>query len=337
MNVLVVGPSWVGDTLIAQPLFQLLKQNHPKVEIDVLAPSWTQALLARMPEVRQSIVNPFGHGSLQLSARRQLGLRLRHQYQQAIVLPNSWKSALLPWHANIALRTGYTGEARWGLLNDRRQLDSLTHPQLVERYAALALPASASLPSRLPLPALISRPEQQQQIVQRLNLDLSKPVIALCPGAEYGTAKRWPAKHFATLAQALHARGATVWLIGSGKDQALAQHIMSESQNTCINLCGLTNIAEAVDLLAIARLIITNDSGLMHVSAAVGRPLIAIYGSSSPLFTPPLSPQATLVNLKLPCSPCFKRECPLGHLNCLHQITPEHLISQIDFDTLKLS
>jgi len=336
MNILVVGPSWVGDTVISQVLLQLLKQQHPTAQIDYLAPPWTLPLLKRMPEVRQGILNPFGHGALQLGARRQLGLELRAgQYDLALVLPNSWKSALPPWFAGIPLRTGFRGEARWGLLNDLRKLDPQALPQMADRFAALAFPAEATLPA-LPRPALHSTAGQQQQLLARLNIDPAKPAVAFCPGAEYGPAKRWPERHFSTLARRLADRGYAIWLVGSPKDHAVAETIAQDAQGLCTNLCGKTDIAEATDLLAAARLVVTNDSGLMHVAAAVGRPVIALYGSSSPLFTPPLSADARIVTLNLECSPCFKRVCPLGHLNCLNDLAPERVLAEVDFAKLDI-
>jgi len=329
VNILIVGPSWVGDTILSQPLLQLLKQQQPGAQIDYLAPSWTLPLLARMPEVRLGITNPFGHGALQLPARRHLGHTLRTSaYDQALVLPNSFKSALIPWFADIPRRTGFRGEMRWGLINDLRQLDPLRLPQMAQRFAALALPPDSQLPAPLPLPALQTSVVQQQHLLSRLGLTLEKPVIAFCPGAEFGPAKRWPEAHFATLANLLAARGCAVWLIGSPRDHAVAATIAQAS--TAVNLCGRTDIAEAADLLAATRLVVTNDSGLMHVAAAVGRPVIALYGSSSPQFTPPLSIDARIVTLGLECSPCFKRECPLGHLKCLRDLDPARVCAEID-------
>lgn len=337
MNILVVGPSWVGDTVISQVLLQLLKQRHPAAQIDYLAPPWTLPLLKRMPEVRQGILNPFGHGAMQFGARRRLGLELRAgQYDQVLVLPNSWKSALPPWFAGIPLRTGFRGEARWGLLNDLRTLDPLALPQMADRFAALALPDGAALPAPLPRPALHSTTAQQQQLLARLDLDAARLAVAFCPGAEYGPAKRWPEKHYAALARLLAARGYAIWLIGSPKDRVVAETIAQQAAGLCTNLCGRTDIAEATDLLAAARLVVTNDSGLMHVAAAVGRPVIALYGSSSPQFTPPLAADARIVTLNLECSPCFKRSCPLGHLKCLNDLAPERVYAEIDFAKLAL-
>lgn len=331
-HILIIGPSWVGDTVISQSLLKLLIQQNPAAQIDYLAPPWTLPLLARMPEVRRGISNPFGHGALRLGARHALGKSLRDRaYDQALVLPNSWKSALIPWFAGIPLRTGFRGEARWGLLNDVRQLDAAALPQMVQRFAALALPAGAALPPSLPQPTLQSTTAQQQALLARLGLPTDKPAIAFCPGAEYGPAKRWPEVHFSALARLLAARGCVVWLIGSPKDHAVAEAIAQGAAGSCINLCGKTDIAEAADLLAASQLVVTNDSGLMHVAAAVGRPVIALYGSSSPQFTPPLSADARVLTLNIECSPCFERECPLGHFKCLKDLSPERVFAAIDF------
>ncbi len=335
MKILVVGPSWVGDTVLAQPLFKLLHARHAGLALDVLAPRWTFSLLERMPEVRRVIENPFAHGDLKLGARRRLGRALGAEgYDQAIVLPNTFKSALVPFFAGIGTRTGYIGELRHWILNDARKLDRERLPQMAQRYAALGLPRGEA--PRLPLPALALRVDEaaRRAALARLGLDRGRPAAALAPGAEYGPAKRWPARYFGELAQGLAAHGCTVWLIGSQNDRQAGAEIERHSGGVCRNLCGETTLAEAIDLLASAALVVSNDSGLMHVAAALGKPLIALYGSSSPAYTPPLSPNARILKLDLPCSPCFQRECPLGHFNCMMQLTPDRVLAAIDFDRI---
>lgn len=329
--ILVVGPSWVGDMVMAQSLLKTLKQHSPEIPIDVLAPAWSEALTTRMPEVRRSIVMPLGHGQLQLRERYRLGRELRTAgYGQAIVLPNSWKSALIPFFARIPRRTGYLGEARWGLLNDARRLDKLALPMTVQRFVALGLEPGQHSAEPQPLPALSVTQSSVTQAVRRLQLEPdSRPILALCPGAEYGAAKRWPQEYYAEVAQSLIARGWQVWLFGSDKDIAITATINREAGAACIDLAGRTTLAEAVDLLSLATLVVSNDSGLMHVAAALGRKLIAIYGSSDPGFTPPLSDTARILRLGLECSPCFQRECPLGHLKCLREISPAQVLQTI--------
>lgn len=334
-KVLVIGPSWIGDTVLAQPLFRLLHDRRAETAVDVLAPEWTLALLARMPEVRQAIPNPFGHGELKLHARRELGRELaRARYDQAIVLPNSFKSALVPWFAGIPLRTGFRGEMRWGLLNDVRHLDERELPLMVQRYAALA--GARGEPAREPPEVRLRMDEEaRRKTLAKLRLEPQAPVAALCPGAEYGPAKRWPLHHHAELAKRLADRGFEVWLVGSPRDRGLGEEIELLSEGASRNLCGTTSLGEAIDLLASTALVVSNDSGLMHIAAALGKPLVALYGSSSPDFTPPRSPAATVIRLGLPCSPCFKRECPLGHFNCMMQLSPDRVCSAIDFDKIR--
>jgi heptosyltransferase-2 len=288
-------------------------------------------VLRRMPENIAVIDNPFGHGQLRLGDRTKAAeqLRSRH-YDQVIVLPNSLKSALIPFFARIPMRTGFVGEFRYGLLNDARHLDESTYPLMVERFALLAEPCGQGLARPVPNPRLSTNETQQAVTLAKLGITLAQPVIALCPGAEYGPAKRWPEAHFASLAQALQQRGYQVWLIGSNKDQAIGASIEQLSNHACRNLCGQTSLDEAVDLLGCATAVVTNDSGLMHVAAALDKPLVAIYGSSSPGFTPPLSDKARIVSLNLTCSPCFKRECPLGHMNCLRNIAADQVLDMLE-------
>ena len=326
MKILVVAPSWIGDTILAQPLLALLKRNDPAARIDVLAPDWSAPLFSRMAEVDTVIVNPFAHGEFNFGARRALGRRLANaDFSKAYVLPNSWKSALVPFFAGIPRRIGYQGESRYLLLNERHRLDVAAHPQLVQRYAALAGP----LPATLPQAHLSSTIEQQQTVRRALNLPLDAAPVIFCPGAEYGPAKRWPARHFAALARLVASPQNPVWLVGSTKDVAVGDEICAAAEGTALNLCGRSSLEQAIDLLASASCVVSNDSGLMHVAAALGRPLVALYGSSSPAYTPPLSPRAKIVSRNLPCSPCFKRECPLGHFDCMNGITPQQVAADI--------
>lgn len=329
-KILVVAPSWVGDMVMAQALFIRLHQRHPGLELDVLAPDWTLPLLARMPEVREAIANPFRHGEFRLGARYALGKSLRARgYDQAIVLPNSWKSALVPFFAAIPLRTGYSGEMRWGLLNDKRKLDARGLPLMVERFVALANLPAAILQYPLPQPALSVDEIRRLATLAKLGLADGAKTAVLCVGAEYGSAKRWPPHHFAELGRKLHDQGFQVWLAGSDKDAAAGAEAAHLGGGACRDLCGKTSLDEVVDLLASASVIVSNDSGLMHVAAALDKPLVALYGSSSPGFTPPLSPKAHIVSLNLPCSPCFKRVCPLGHLDCLMKLAPKRVLDEI--------
>lgn len=336
-KILIIGPSWVGDMVMAQSLFITLKQHYPQCVIDVLAPAWSEPLLALMPEVRQSHVMPLGHGKLDLSTRVHLGQSLRsQQYDWAITLPNSWKSALVPWAAKIKKRTGYKGELRYGLLNDIHSLNKQKLTMTVQRFVALAQKQNSNNPVAMslidcPQPTLVIDKHLAQTHLEKFALSPSQPLLALCAGAEYGAAKCWPAEHYAVLAQHFLHKGWQIVLLGSEKDHAICQSIYTQlHQPACKNLAGKTTLQEAIFILSQAQQVVSNDSGLMHIAAAVDRPVVAIYGSSDPNFTPPLHPKAQIAYLDLACSPCFKRECPLNHLDCLQKLTPPQVIDMID-------
>lgn len=331
---LVVAPNWVGDLVMAQPLIARLAARADTAAIDVLGAAWVLPLATRMPGVNDALVNPTGHGELGLGKAWRLGRTLRaRRYDAAWVLPNAWKQALAPWFAGIPRRVGYVGEFRHGLLNDARVLDAAGVPRLVDRFAALAdVPGAAVDPARTPLPRLRVDTASMQAACERLRLDpapLARRVVALCPGAEYGPAKRWPVAHFATLARTLHVEdGCDVWLFGSAKDRDVCADIARDAAVPVRDLAGRTSLAEACDLLSAAAVVVSNDSGLMHVAAALDRPVVALFGSSSPHYTPPLGARAEVLRHAVPCQPCFRRECPLGHLDCLVKLEPSRVIAR---------
>jgi heptosyltransferase-2 len=285
-----------------------------------------------MPEVSEVIETPFRHGDLKLSVRWRIGRSLRERrYLEAIVLPNSFKSALIPFFADIPLRVGFVGELRFGLLNILHKPNERALPLMAERYAQLAEKPGEPVFRPLAKPRLSVDPANLLITVSRLGLERRKPVAVFCTGAEYGPAKRWPAKYFAALARRLAARGYAVWLLGSEGDRTIGEQIARESEGAAINLCGKTDLASAIDLMSVARLVVSNDSGLMHVAAALAKPLVALYGSSSPEHTPPLADSAHIVRIEgLACSPCYKRECPLGHFRCMNELTPERILAEIE-------
>lgn len=334
-RILVIGPAWVGDMIMAQSLFMTLKQQYPDAEIEVVAPQWSEALLERMPQVSSSITQILGHGSLGLRARYRLGKQLRMKgYDLAITIPRSFKAALVPFFARIPRRIGYRGEMRYGLLNEIHPLDKSVLTQTVQRYVALGipeygLPETVKLPPATPHPQLTVDTKNRQQLISRLGLNTDKPVVGFMPGAEYGPAKQWPAEYFAGLADELHNNGYQVWILGSEKDGVIAGKIQQLAGHEITNLCGKTRLQDVVDLAGLLAVAVTNDSGLMHVAAATGCQIVALYGSSTPTYTPPLTDKAVVMYENLVCSPCFKRECPLGHLQCLKDITVEKVASAI--------
>ena len=324
-KILVVGPAWVGDMVMAQSLFKLLRHNNPGAAIDVVAPAWSEPLLARMSEIRRTVLMPVGHGQLGLGARLRIGRAIRaERYDRAIVLPRSLKSALVPFFARVPMRTGFRGELRYGLLNDVRKLDRNRLDQTVKRFLVLGQPPGHPLPEP-PAPSLDVDPANLADLIQRLNLSDTVPAVALMPGAAYGPAKCWPLEYFAELAKTIVRAGAAVWVLGSEGERDDGKIICDTAGQNAHNLCGHTRLEDAVDLLSVARVAVTNDSGLMHGAAAAGTQVVAIYGSTSPQFTPPLTKRASVTYLDLDCSPCFERNCPLGHLNCLRQITPQQI------------
>jgi heptosyltransferase II len=314
-RILVVAPNWIGDALMAQPLLARLREQQPDARLEVLAPEWVAPVARRMPEVDEVITAPFRHGALHLGKRWRLGRALKDRhYAQAIVLPNSWKAALVPFFAHIPVRSGYVGESRYGLLN---RLHRNGQDAMRDHYARLAGTPGATAASALPQPRL--RVEAAQVAATRARFGLEQPYVALCPGAEYGPAKRWP--YFAELAARLQR---PVVLLGSANDASAAAGIGGK------NLIGRTTLDEAIDLIAGADLVVTNDSGLMHVAAALGRPLVALFGSSSPEKTPPQPGRSRVLWLKPECSPCYERECPLGHFRCMREISVDSVLAEME-------
>jgi heptosyltransferase-2 len=346
-KILIVGPSWVGDMVMAQSLFMVLKQQYPEATIDVLAPAWSRPIIERMPEVNKAIDMPLGHGHFGLKDRWILGRALQKEgYTQSIILPNSWKSALIPWFAKIPVRTGWKGEARYGLLNDLRKLDKVQLPMMVQRFVALAYPALPYLKSgakktsntsleNCPPPSLLIDKNRLPTLLQHFGLNTRKPTLILCPGAEFGPAKQWPAEHYSATAAHMIKTGYQVWVMGSSGDIAIAEAIYSQIKDkidtaSMTILCGKTSLEEAIDLLSIADKVLSNDSGLMHIASALNKPLVALYGATSPEFTPPLSSNARIVSIEVDCGPCFKRECPEGHHKCMNSLNPEAVLKVLN-------
>ncbi len=324
-RILIVAPSWVGDAILSEPLVALLREPFEDPTVDVLVPPWCAPVYARMRGIRRIVESPFAHGKLDLAARRRMARELaREQYTHAFVLPNSWKSALVPLLARIPKRVGYRGEGRWGLLSDVRRLDARAVPRLVDRFAALAVAPGALVPTP-PAPVLVPDATRRAATVRSLHLPTNRPTVILCPGAEFGPAKRWPPNYFAELAALFLRDGLQVWIVGSPNDQVAADAVrqsLGENVDKVRDLTGRTDLGTAIDLLSLASLAVANDSGLMHAAAAVGVPVVALYGSSSPAYTPPLSPLARVARIDIACSPCFQRECPLGHFRCMRDLKP---------------
>ena len=333
-KILIVGPTWLGDMIMAQALFKVLKAT-PNCTIDVIAPEWSLPIVQCMPEVSNTIVQPVGHGRLGLLPRYNMAKQLRQQqYDQAIVLTNSWKSALLPFWAKIPQRTGWLGELRWGLLNDVRYLDAKKLPTLMQRYVALAYRKNAAMPAQHPYPALTVEQAHAESTAQKFQVATkNKKILAICPGAAFGTSKRWPEHYFAKVAQSKIEQGWQIWLFGSGQDEpVLARISASLPPNSWHSFAGDVALAEKLALMSIVDVVLTNDSGLMHMASSLGKYILAIYGPTSPAYTPPFGKLANIISKQLSCSPCFKRTCPLKHHNCMQAILPEQILAKLTKD-----
>ncbi len=333
-KVLVVGPSWVGDMIMAHSLVQIVAAAQP-ARLSVLAPEFMSSLLSRMPGVTDAITTPFAHGRLQMRERWRIAARIRQvRFDRAIILPGSFKAALVPFLARIPQRVGFLGEKRYGLINDIRSIDLLRVPLATSRFAQLGLPSDTAAPLDYPPPRLNSQPQRVAKLLNEMGyVAVEKPILALCPGAEFGPAKRWPIEHYARVGQTKRNEGWQVWVIGSNADYPLGETIRKHVGQDCFNLAGKTRLDDAIDLISVATCVVTNDSGLMHIAAALGRPLIAVYGSTSPEQTPPLTPNAQILKVQLDCSPypnpCFQRTCPLQHMDCLTRISALQVLNAI--------
>ncbi|MDC0534896.1 lipopolysaccharide heptosyltransferase II [Francisellaceae bacterium] len=332
---LIIAPSWVGDMVMAQSLFRFLKDQEPDCVIDVLAPKSSLPMAQFMPEVNEKILFDFKHGEFSFFKRRKFAKSLkRKQYTHSIVLPNSWKSALVPFFIGIHKRIGFVGESRYLLLNDVRKLDKQKLPLMIDRFCALAVPNNQDLPNRLPYPKFVANTEEKNLLMQRLNFNTSKKIIGFCPGAEFGPAKKWPTRSYASLADKLIELGFQIWLFGGPNDKNTTQDIIDHSshdnkQINIVDFAGKTSLVDAVNIMDCCDYIISNDTGLMHIANALCKKTLVIYGSSSDNFTPPLNEQSVSIYLEdLECRPCFKRTCPLEHMNCLNQLSTEQVFNK---------
>jgi len=330
-RTLIISPNWIGDAVMAQPLLQLLRAAHPERPIDVLAPPAVSPVWRQVAEVDEVLETPFRHGALQLKQRWQFARLLRQRgYADAYILPNTIKYALIPWLAGIKQRVGYKGESRYGMINIMHH-DEVPPRPMVPFYAALAKPPvtvqGPGLRAALPRPRLAVSAVQIAAVNERHAIDPARPLLALAPGAEFGAAKRWPAQHFAGLAKAVLERDPStqIALLGSPKDHAACAEVAAglPDGTTVFNLAGATSLAEAIALIARAAAVVANDSGLLHIASALNRPVLALYGPTDPDHAPPFSDLAASISLRLDCSPCKQRECPLGHHDCMVKLTPD--------------
>jgi len=337
--ILIVPYMWIGDFVRCHSVVKLIRRRFPARPIDVLTTPMVSPLIDYMPGVRKGIVADLPRRRLALRQQHELADRLRQEgYGQALVMPRTWKSALVPYLAGIPCRTGFVGEGRFGVLNDLRWGERKL-PRMIDRCAALALPKGEPAPAEWPLPELVVPQAELAAWRGGLGLEAGGGVdIALAPGA-VGPAKRWPASFYGGLARQLASEVHRVWILGGPLERTLAAEIAAPSLPSPARAGGsgggsirdLTgpDLRTAILALAAAHVAVSNDSGLMHVAAALGTPTVGIFGPTSPSLWAPLNPLAAVVETRseLACRPCHKPVCRLRHHRCMRDITVEQVLA----------
>jgi lipopolysaccharide heptosyltransferase II len=327
--ILIVPYMWIGDFVRCHSVVKVLKTRWPERPVDVLATALCRPLADYMPGLRQAIAGDLPRSRLGLAAQQALAARLRaNGYGLALVLPRTWKAAMAPYLAGIPRRVGFVGEARFGLLNEWRWGERRL-PRMVDRCAALALSKGDPLPAEWPLPELVVPPAEVAAWRERLGVESGRPAVALCPGA-VGPSKRWPAAAYGEVARALTARGLAVWVLGSPDEARLAGEIAAAGGPLVRDLTG-PDLRNAILALAAAAAAVSNDSGLLHVAAALGTPAIGIFGPTSPWHWAPLNPLAAVIETRseLPCRPCHKPTCRLRHHRCMRDIPAAQVLEAV--------
>ena len=334
MKILIVGPSWVGDAVMAQSLYKIIKDSNPQSKIDVLSPEWSLGILNRMDELDDLICSPFDHGDLRIKDRIRFGYSLRDRsYDQAIVLTNSLKSSFIPFTANIPKRTGWLGEMRYGFINDIRKVNKNKHKLMVEKFSCLSINPLVDNNYEIPWPSLRVDLINLSKLLKKYSFEQSHESIAICPGAEFGPSKRWPANYYAEVIRHYLSKNWQVFILGSKNDlpvaKAIEDQVPPENKTLLFNFTGQTSIEDAVDILSTCDLVLTNDSGLMHVAAAVNVKLLALYGPTSPKFTPPLSKKAKVIQKIEGYEKTREGELEEGYHYGLSMIKPEEVLDSL--------
>jgi heptosyltransferase-2 len=326
--ILLVPYMWIGDFVRCHTIIQMLRQRFPDRPVDVLSTTLTAPLTDYMPGLRQAIIVDLPRKVLALARHRALAARLKAEnYGTTLVMPRTWKSALAPFLAGIPERIGFAGEARLLLLNDLR-FGERALPRMIDRCAALALPKGAKLPSELPAPRLQVPASEVSAWRDRRGLtENGRPVVTLAPGA-VGPSKRWTSAGYAALSRRLLAEGFAVWVLGGPGEKPLAAEIVGDS--AARDLTG-SDLRDAILALASASAAVSNDSGLLHVAAALGTPSIGIFGPTSPWHWAPLNPLAATIQTasKLDCQPCHKPVCRFGHHRCMQEIGTDQVFTAV--------
>ena len=330
-RVLIIAPPMVGDMVMSQALLKLLKQQDPSCSIDIFSIATLHDLLKHMPEVDNYLTCPFKHGELQLLERFKVAKAIKEKmYTHAYIIPSSFKSAIIPFLANIPIRIGRLGESRYFVINNIRQAVT-TKRTAVKLLVSLGVSNDSDLPTPMPRPKLSLSQKHLEKTLNKLKIDTPrKPILTICPGAAFGKAKRWPTSHFAQIAKKKKNDGWEVWILGGPDEVVAAQEIQILSNNICTDFTGKTDLSDAIALLSLSTVTVANDSGLMHIAASLDKAVVAIYGPTSPEFAPPLTNKTRSLSLNLACSPCRKPKCKLQHMKCLNDLHPTLVLQAIE-------
>lgn len=317
--------------VMAQVLYKAIKAHSNSAQIHVVAPAWSRPLLERMPEITKVHGLNVAHGEFGFKKRYQLGMSLRAEsFAEALILPRSYKAALVPMLAKIPKRVGELGESRYGLINHVLSSNKSKKIPTACNYLRFAnINADITRIKKQFAPELSVDRENQAKVIEKLAIPQDSPLVACMVGAEYGPSKQWPMEHFISLINMLHEQGINVCLLGSQKDAVMGKKIESSCQQAVENLCGKTSLLDVIDILASCSVAVSNDSGLMHIAAAVDVPIVSMYGATTPQYTPPLHSNAKAFYMKLECSPCWQRTCQYQHYRCLKDIVPEQVFKSV--------
>lgn len=331
-RILLIGPDTVSHLLCTQALCIQLLAHYPNARIDIVASESLSGLINSIPQIQTHFPLETQNKKLSVKNIFKLVKKLKPEaYQQAIVLTDNYRPALLSWLTRIRSRIGFGSLIRLGLLNDIRTSNAEQYDLLIQRYVSLAYHAhDPDAAQKIPTPKLEVQDDTVKNTCHRYQLHDHKPILIICPGSPLGDTHRWPAKYFAAVANVKLDAGWQVWLIGHNSDQPYAAEIQTRTQKPCIDFTGRLNLEETIALLSIGKQVVTNESEWMHIASVLNKPTIAIYGAHHPSLEPPLSKYTKVVSIEIPCKPCNQRQCPDQHYRCLRDILPETITHHLN-------
>jgi len=333
-NILLRAANWVGDAVMTTPAIRAIRKNFPAARITILAKPWVIPVFQQSPHL--DVVMPYEAGGRHRGVSGLIRLVRdvkRRKFDLAILFQNAFEAALLAFAAGIPRRLGYATDGRTALLTDRLySYRKLKKGHLVDYYLGILGDVGLDLDGRN-LELFLSAEEKAhvQGLLAKLGVDSAEPLAGLNPGATFGTAKRWLPERFAELSRRLYSeRGYRSLLFGGPGEAQLGRQIAAAADGCAINLCGRTNLREAMALIDTCRLFITNDSGLMHVAAALDKPQLAIIGPTDHIATGPSNPRSRIVRVPGAChlSPCLLEDCPIDH-RCMTAITIDLVLTEL--------